>query len=261
MNNIKKIIIGFIIALMCVNVSVFAYEIEEETDYVWLKEEIENVSTNVSKEPSILLRSAIAFDRNSKTILYGKNYDKEVPMASTTKIMTAIVMLENVPNLQEKVEVCKQAAGVGGSRLGLKTGDIITYNDLLYGLMLCSGNDAATQIAISVGGSISQFANLMNEKAKEMGLSNSHFITPHGLDNEGHYTTALELAKMADYALNIEKFAKVVNTKSYTVNINGYPKNINNTNELLRIFRRSKWRKNRFYKWSGKMFSNIGYKK
>ena len=75
MNNIKKIIIGFIIALMCVNVSVFAYEIEEETDYVWLKEEIENVSTNVSKEPSILSRSAIAFDRNSKTILYGKNYD------------------------------------------------------------------------------------------------------------------------------------------------------------------------------------------
>ena len=114
MNNIKKIIIGFIIALMCVNVSVFAYEIEEETDYVWLKEEIENVSTNVSKEPSILSRSAIAFDRNSKTILYGKNYDKEVPMASTTKIMTAIVFVENNKNLNEEVEVCKQAANIGG---------------------------------------------------------------------------------------------------------------------------------------------------
>lgn len=138
MNNIKKIIIGFIIALMCVNVSVFAYEIEEETDYVWLKEEIENVSTNVSKEPSILSRSAIAFDRNSKTILYGKNYDKEVPMASTTKIMTAIVFVENNKSLNEEVEVCKQAANIGGSRLGLKTGDKITKEDLLYGLMLCS---------------------------------------------------------------------------------------------------------------------------
>lgn len=138
LNNIKKIIIGFIIALMCVNVSVFAYEIEEETDYVWLKEEIENVSTNVSKEPSILSRSAIAFDRNSKTILYGKNYNKEVPMASTTKIMTAIVFVENNKSLNEEVEVCKQAANIGGSRLGLKTGDKITKEDLLYGLMLCS---------------------------------------------------------------------------------------------------------------------------
>lgn len=138
MNNIKKIIIGFIIALMCVNGSVFAYEIEEETDYVWLKEEIENVSTNVSKEPSILSRSAIAFDRNSKTILYGKNYDREVPMASTTKIMTAIVFVENNKNLNEEVQVCKQAANIGGSRLGLKTGDKITKQDLLYGLMLCS---------------------------------------------------------------------------------------------------------------------------
>ena len=92
---------------------------------MWLQEEIENVSTNASKEPSILSRSAIAFDRNSKTILYGKNYDKEVPMASTT-------------NLNEEVEVCKQAASIGGSRLGLKRGDKITKEDLLYGLMLCS---------------------------------------------------------------------------------------------------------------------------
>ena len=138
LNNIKKILIGFIIVLASFNANVFAYEIEEETDYVWLQEEIENVSTNASKEPSILSRSAIAFDRNSKTILYGKNYDKEVPMASTTKIMTAIVFVENNKNLNEEVEVCKQAASIGGSRLGLKIGDKITKEDLLYGLMLCS---------------------------------------------------------------------------------------------------------------------------
>lgn len=138
MNNLKKICGFIIIVLLCFNATVFAYEIEEETDYVWLEEEIQNVSTNVSKEPNILSRSAIAFDRTSKTILYGKNENKEVPMASTTKIMTAIVFLENTKNLNEEIEVCKEAASIGGSRLGLKTGDKITKQDLLYGLMLCS---------------------------------------------------------------------------------------------------------------------------
>lgn len=138
MNKIKKIYSFIIITLLCFNATVFACEIEEETDYVWLQEEIQNASVNVSKEPNILSRSAIAFDRTSKTILYGKNENKEVPMASTTKIMTAIVFLENAKNLNEEVEVCKQAASIGGSRLGLKTGDKITKQDLLYGLMLCS---------------------------------------------------------------------------------------------------------------------------
>ena len=259
MKKIYKFLIVFliIINIPIVNLTVDLEDDYEELDYVWLEEEINKAKE--ANEPNISSRCAVIYDRASKTVIWGKNEEKEVPMASTTKIMTAIVMLENVSNLQEKVEVCKKAAGVGGSRLGLRTGDVITYNDLLYGLMLCSGNDAATQIAISVGGSIEQFAELMNKKAKAMGLNNSHFITPHGLDNEGHYTTALELAKMADYALNIEKFAKVVNTKNYTVNINGTPKNINNTNELLRIFRRCKWCKNRFYKWSRKMPSNIGF--
>ena len=99
--------------------------------------------------------------------------------------------------------------------------------------MLCSGNDAATQIAVSVTGSIEEFANLMNKKAKDLGLENSYFVTPHGLDNEGHYTTAYELALIADDALNIGKISEVVKTKHYTVFINGYSKNITNTNELL----------------------------
>lgn len=136
--NVKKICGFIIIALLCFNATVFAYEIEEETDYVWLQEEIQNASANITKEPNILSRSAIVFDRTSKTVLYGKNENKEVPMASTTKIMTAIVFLENTKNLNEEIEVCKQAASIGGSRLGLKTGDKITKQDLLYGLMLCS---------------------------------------------------------------------------------------------------------------------------
>ena len=247
MKKIYKFLIALLI-IIYIPIATVAVEIEDEydeVDYVWLEEEISKAKED--KTPNINSRSAVIFDRASKTVIWGKNENKEVPMASTTKIMTAIVMLENVSNLQEKVEVCRQAASVGGSRLGLKTGDTITYNDLLYGLLLCSGNDAATQIAISIGGNVSNFAELMNDKAEKMGLEHSHFVTPHGLDNEEHYTTAYELAIMADYALNIEKFAEVVRTKSYTVNINGYPKNINNTNELLRIFRRSKWSKNRLY--------------
>lgn len=115
----------------------------------------------------------------------------------------------------------------------MKKNDKITMKDLLYGLMLKSGNDAAVAIAETVGGSVEGFAQLMNKKAQEIGLENTHFVTPHGLDDPEHYTTAYELAKLADYALKNKTFAKIVNTTSYTVTINGYPKAISNTNELL----------------------------
>ena len=177
-------------------------------------------------------RIALIYDRASGQILYEKNGEKQTPMASTTKIMTAIVVLENA-DLTETVTINSKAAGIGGSRLGLKKNDKITVNDLLYGLMLRSGNDAAVALAIHVGGSVKGFASMMNEKAKELGLTNSHFVVPHGLDNEGHFTTAYELAKMADYALKIDKFREIVSTKLTTININGYPKAINNTNQLL----------------------------
>ena len=99
--------------------------------------------------------------------------------------------------------------------------------------MLCSGNDAAVQIAISIAGSVENFSNLMNQKAQNLGLNNTHFVTPHGLDRDAHYTTAYELAIITDNALKNSKIRQVVSTKEYTVNINGYPKAISNTNELL----------------------------
>jgi len=134
-------IISIIFLIISINLNIFAYEIEEDTDYVWLKEEIAN--SDSVKEPILNSRYAIAIDRDSKVILFGKNENKQVPMASTTKIMTAIVLLEHLGvnnnlTLDTEIEVCKQAAAVGGSRLGLKIGDKITVNDLLYGLMLCS---------------------------------------------------------------------------------------------------------------------------
>lgn len=195
---------------------------------------IHNNTYASNKKLNINARSYIVLDRKSKKVLIGKNEYSKVKMASTTKIMSAIVILEHC-NLNDIVNISKKAANTGGSRLGLKINDKITVHDLLYGLLLCSGNDAAVALAEYLSGSIHEFCNCMNEKAKELGLNNTHFETPHGLDSDGHYTTAYELALITDYALQNEQFRKIVNTKVYTVTINGYPKAITNTNELLGI--------------------------
>lgn len=191
-------------------------------------------SKNEKSKEELQLNSRIAliYDRSSGRIIFEKNGNKQTPMASTTKIMTAIVVLENT-NLKNIVTVDSKSASIGGSRLGLKRNDKVTVNDLLYGLMLRSGNDAASALAIYIGGSIQNFAEMMNNKAKELGLKNTHFVVPHGLDNKDHYTTAYELAKITDYALKNETFKKIVSTSSTSININGVPRQITNTNKLL----------------------------
>ncbi len=207
-------------------------ENEDEINESDVNESVINVSNSHTEELNLNSRIAIAYDRKSGKVIWGKNENKRTAMASTTKIMTAIVLIENA-DLNQTITISAKSAGTGGSRLGLKKDDKILLKDLLYGLMLKSGNDAAVAIAETVGGSVEGFAELMNNKAQELKLENTHFVTPHGLDNPEHYTTAYELAKLADYAMKNETFAKVVNTKNYTVTINGYPKNITNTNELL----------------------------
>ena len=229
----KKIFIIFIIIIFInsMNLSIIYADDAEDSEIIdWSDELIETAKT--SDEPKINSRAAVIYDRKSGKVIWGKSENERRPMASTTKIMTAIVVLENV-GLEDIVTVSKKAAGTGGSRLGLKVNDKITVNNLLYGLLLVSGNDAAVALAEYVGGSVEGFAEKMNEKAKDMGLENTHFITPHGLDMDNHYTTAFELAKMADYALNIDKFASIVNTKNIGISINGRSKNLTNTNELL----------------------------
>lgn len=231
---LKKItILAFIFVWLFATTISYA-DLEDDEEEININEVLQTQQTvaSVDMELALNARIGLIFDRNSKTILYEKNGQKQVPMASTTKILTAIVVLENA-DLKTVVTVDKKAAGTGGSRLGLKTNDKITVHDLLYGLMLKSGNDTAVALANHVGGSIEGFAEMMNQKAKEMGLVNSHFVTPHGLDEKEHYTTAYELACIADYALNIPKFKEIVSTKTYTVTINGAPRVISNTNELL----------------------------
>lgn len=233
-NIIKKIIFVFLLfTILAINTVSYAnIDDDEIIDINEIKKETIETVAKTTEEPKLNVRVGLIFDRNSKTILYEKNGLKQVPMASTTKIMTAIVVLEN-SNLNDVVTISKKAAGTGGSRLGLKINDKITVHDLLYGLMLKSGNDAAVALAEHVGGGIEGFAEMMNKKASEMGLVNSHFVTPHGLDQDKHYTTAYELACMADYALNIPKFKEIVNSKSYNITINARSSLIGNTNELL----------------------------
>jgi len=208
-------------------------DVEETIEWNELENDINEVSNNLTVEPTLNSRRCIVYDRTTKMVIYGKNEELKSAMASTTKIMTAIIVLENTENLNKVVTITQKAAGTGGSRLGLKKDDKISIYDLLYGLMLRSGNDAAVALAIEVGGSVEGFAELMNAKAEELGLTNTHFVTPHGLDNNEHYTTAYELAKLTDYALENKEFAKIVGTKNYTITINGYSKALNNTNELL----------------------------
>ena len=171
------------------------------------------------KVPKTNSQACIVLNRKTNTVLYGKNENSKRKMASTTKIMTATIILEYC-NLNDIVEISKKAAGTGGSRLGLKSGDKITIKDLLYGLMMRSGNDAAVALAEYAGGNIENFATLMNQKALTLGLSNTHFETPHGLDSDEHYTTAYELAILSNYALNNKTFAQIVGTKEYTITIN-----------------------------------------
>lgn len=203
-----------------------------------LNESIDNTAIATSSgsvsEPEIYSRRALVFERNSKTVLFEKNSKEQCKMASTTKIMTSILILENC-NLSDMVTVSAKAGGTTGSRLGIHADDSISVNDLLYGLMLCSGNDTAVALAEYCSGSVEEFANLMNHKAQELQLSSTHFVTPHGLDNDEHYTTAYDFAILTDYAMNNPLFLQIVGTKYYTVSINGISKSIHNTNELLGV--------------------------
>ena len=230
--KITSILVIFIILINSTIVFADLEDTEGNVNINTIKQEVIQTTSNITDSPKLNSRIALVYDRASGRILFDKNGNKTTPMASTTKIMTAIVVVEN-SNLSDIVTIDSKSAGTGGSRLGLKKNDKITVNDLLYGLMLRSGNDAAVALAIHVGGSVDGFAELMNKKARELNLTSTHFMVPHGLDMDGHYTTAYELAKMADYALKNEKIKEIVSTKTCTININNSSKVISNTNELL----------------------------
>ncbi len=170
-----------------------------------------------AKALSVSASSAVVIEAESGRVVYEKDAHTRRGMASTTKIMTALCAIENMA-LDTVVTVPRAAVGVEGSSVYLKEGEQISLEDLLYALMLQSANDAAAAIAIAVSGSIEDFACLMNKKAEALGLTDTHFENPHGLDGSEHYTTAYELAKIAAYALENEDFARIVSTKTWKIN-------------------------------------------
>lgn len=199
-------------------------------------------------------RSAIVLDRQSGKVLYAKNAEAKMPMASTTKIMTAICALEN-GNLNDVVEVHPSSVGVEGSSMYLGHGEKITLENLVYGLMLASGNDAAVAIAMHMSGSVDNFANLMNTTAKKIGAVNTSFKNPNGLDAEGHYTTAHDLALIARYGLeNVNGFAEIASTYEKKMPWQGkdYDRVLHNHNKLLRLYDGCDGVKTGFTKKSGR---------
>ncbi|NLW74068.1 MAG: D-alanyl-D-alanine carboxypeptidase [Clostridiales bacterium] len=186
---------------------------------------------------SVSAQAAALIDASDGSVLFCRGADQRLPMASTTKIMTAVIAIE-YGDLGQVVEIPAAAVGVEGSSVYLYTGEKLTLGDLLYAMMLESANDAATAVAIAVAGSIENFAKLMNDKVEELGLADTHFVNPHGLDSQEQYTTAYDLAQITAYALKNETFAKIVSTKKTTIPFNGNEgvRLLVNHNKLLRSY-------------------------
>ncbi|WPX09979.1 D-alanyl-D-alanine carboxypeptidase family protein [Anaerocellum danielii] len=187
--------------------------------------------------PQVSSKSAVAIEWITGKILFEKNMDLKLPMASTTKIMTAILVLENC-DVNKEIEIPPQAVGVPGSSMYLEKGEKLKILDLLYGLMLSSGNDAAVALAIVTAGDVKRFVNRMNMKAKELGLSNTVFSSPHGLEQGQHFTTAHDLARLAAYAMKNPIFRQIVKTTEKEVPWTTRPYNriLRNKNKMLKLY-------------------------
>ena len=177
--------------------------------------------------------AVMLLDQDTGAVLYEKNPDMQVAPASTTKLLTAVVVLEHL-QLTDEITVGGEVS-VSGSLMGLKPGQTVTVETLLYGMFLCSGNDAAVALAVKIAGSTDNFAAMMNQKAKEIGMSHSNFVTVSGLDWEGHYTTARDMAILTQYAVNNETIMRIAGTKTYTATTVDKTTNfkMENTNRLL----------------------------
>ena len=187
--------------------------------------------------PELTAEAWILYDAGAGVVIASQDADIERPMASVTKIMTAIVVVENA-ELDELVRISASAAATGEAEIGLVRGERWSVRDLLAAVMVRSGNDAAVALAEHVGGSVEGFAELMNAKAAELGLEHSQFVNPHGLDTDGHYTSAADLVVMAEVALQDPYLARLARTSRITFkpDPSGVSRVANNTNRLLGIY-------------------------
>lgn len=202
----------------------------------------------------------IAIDSNSKRVLYEKNGYDCVPMASTTKILTALIAL-NSGDLNRVFTVSKNAASIRGSKVGFRAGEQITLHELVFGLMMHSGNDAAITIAEGLAGSVDDFSKVMNTFSENIGLLNSHFQTPHGLDTEGHFTSAYDLAIVTSEAMKYEKFREIVAAKQINKEKYKFTRDYGNINKILWIIPNANGVKTGYTGKAGKcLVSSINHK-
>lgn len=200
----------------------------------------------------ISAKGAVAIEADSSDVIYEKNSDTRLSMASTTKIMTAIVAIENSP-LEKIIKITPEMTGVEGSSIYLQAGESLTVEELLYALMLESANDAAVALAYGTCGSVNAFVDLMNDTALKLGLVNTHFTNPHGLDDSEHYTTAKELALLASYAIKNPVFFDIVSTYKKVIPLGESGSRVLiNHNKLLRTYDGAVGIKTGFTKKSGR---------
>ena len=204
----KEIYMIIFMAVSLITIGCYMYNVDHSS-----------IGTASDSDPVISAGQAVLTDGETGKILYEKSADEKAYPASTTKIMTALVTLENLEKydspITQTVEVPAEAAGVEGSSLYLAAGEKISIEDLLYGLMLVSGNDAATALACIIGGTQENFVSMMNDKAAELHCSSTHFTNPSGLFDEDHYTTARDMAVIAREAMKDPTFRKIVAAKDH----------------------------------------------
>ena len=190
---------------------------------------------NVQAMSPTSAKGMCVLEQSSKKVLYQKDMDKMLANASTTKVVTAITAIQHCKDLDEVITVHNKSIGVEGTSIYLRNGEKLSVRDLLYGLMLRSGNDSAVALAYHIGGTEENFVNMMNELCISIGAKNTHFANPHGLDEAEHYTTAYDLALVTAYALNNPIFAEIVSTKHHTIEATNLSEKryLTNKNRLL----------------------------
>lgn len=228
----KIIVLAFVFGVLGGLTEYFSPSIKVDENSILVPKESMEAS---GLAPILSAKGAILIDAGDGSVIYEKDTDRKLYPASTTKIMTALIVIEMLTeidaNLESKIVVPAKAVGVEGSSIYLKEGEVITVEELLYGTLLQSGNDAATALAVCFGGNEDNFVKKMNAKARALNCKNTNFINPSGLFHENHYTTARDLARIAQAAMKNNTFRQIVGTKQWISESSG--RIINNKNKTI----------------------------
>lgn len=242
MKFVKKVLVIVLIVLLTFTWNIYSIKaytdenIDDDNESVEILDEdfirISSEDVDINLPLKVDARNAIAIDATNNQVLWNQNGYEIVPMASTTKILTALIAI-NYGDLDRKVTISKNASSIRGSTVGYVSGEEITVRELLFGLMFKSGNDAAIAIAEDIGGSIEGFSNIMNDYAKSIGIIDSHFESPHGLDSQKHYSSAYDLAILTSKAMEYDVFKECVGEKVINKDKYNFTRDYQNINKIL----------------------------